>query len=278
MASNSFCRVSFVSWLLLLAGAAFAQSPELKVHLGAAGSDPNVFRTTTDTSTLTDSTSGAISSLFVSADFGQLTANADADVPTNLAQNLSASVTGYAKWTDTFNFTPVDSDLIGTQATARFTLSLTGTFDYDMASGASPATASYYVDSPVGMIAEGYFSGSSGPSGEQDISTYALFSFDYNFTIGTPFDVTMMLSSGTAIAGIGNGPSFAHVDLTLTNIGLEVLDGDEATITGAFSTPSGHDYSMAPIPEPSVSELVFGLGALGVVWGGRWQRGRRRAG
>jgi len=278
MPSTPYRYIVSTSLLFLFRALTFAQSPQLEVHLGALGSDPHVFRTTPSSSSVSDATSGAVSSLFVSADFGQLVADANADVPTNPAQDLHASVTGYAEWTDTFDFSPTDSGLTGTHATARFMLSLTGTFDYDMASGASPATASYQVDSTAGTIANGYFSGTSGPSGELDISHYALFYFDVPFTIGTPFDVNLMLSSGTAISGIGNGPSFAHVDLTLTDVGLEAIDGGNAAITGEFSTVSGHDYSMAPIPEPSASPLIFGLGALGAGWGARRRLGRRRAG
>jgi hypothetical protein len=166
---------------------------------------------------------------------------------------------------------------VGTTVRARFTLSLTGTFAYNMAAGASPAEASYDVESPAGTIATGYYSTGSGASGEQNIGNYASFTFDDTFTIGTPFDVTLQMINGTAIDGIGTGSSYAHVDLTLTNVGLEAIDGMDVPIAGSFSTLSGHDYTMAPVPEPLESEFAPALAALGVAWQIRRRRSRMRA-
>jgi hypothetical protein len=209
---------------------------------------------------VTDSATGVYSDIFISANYGLLTVDTSTIMPAN-GTDQSASPNAFAKWSDNFNFTPVDGALIGTGATARFSLSLIGswTYSFDPEAGAS---TSYDIQANGGDIAMGSFNNFNGASGELNIGNLSSFTFDQSFTIGTPFTLELFLNDNNAIHDTSTGTSSASAHLTLATTGMEILDNSSAIISGSMVTDSGHDYTISTIPEPATWALVPLLAGL----------------
>ena len=271
MLKKSSVLSAILTGILVLTSAAHGQGL-LTTHITRLGNENpfSLFRTTNGTvGPITDTATGVYSEFFISADYGLLTVNSTAVMPANVTDQ-STSTNAYARWTDTYNFAPVNSSLSGTIATARFSLSLIGNWTHSFDAGASATSISYNIHINGGDVALGSYNTFSGGSGNLDLGDFSSFTYDQPFTIGTPFTMEFFLSDGNALHDTQTGPSSASAYLTLASTGLQILDNTTALIAGTMSTDSGHDYSISSVPEPAAWALTpLLIGAMAM-----WRRRR----
>jgi hypothetical protein len=250
--------ISNSSLLLLACAAAQAQGSEfLQTHVTRLGSDPSLVRTINGTVTpVTDNGTATFTTFDLTAANGLIIVNSTAVMPaSNTTQ--SASISTNAKWIDGFNFAPSNSTLIGSAATARFVFNLTGNWNYSLnaeAGGSSSYDLQLGNDEYMGST-----SPLSGDRGELNLGNLSVITVDQSFNLGTPFTFQVFVDAGHVLHSISDGSTFANISLTLNAVSLQVLDANSSVISGAWTTDSGHDYTISAIPEPATWVLVPAL-------------------
>ncbi len=255
-----------VNLALLLAATPLVQAQDnfLQTHVTRLGSDPALVRNVNGTTTpVTDASTAIYSNFTAAADFANLSLNLSTVMPST-PTSTSASLSVYSKWDDGFNFTPSDSLLVGNGAVARFTFQLSGNWDYSLAAAASGSSISYDLTA-AGTELQGSHSVNSGNFGEINIGNIDVFTVDQPFNLGSHFMIETFLSGGSVLHNVDGDSSFANLNLRLITLGVEVVNGSNVTIPGSWTTDSGHDYTIAPIPEPATWVLVPGMLGLGAV-------------
>jgi len=247
--------------LALLTTSVGAQTNFVHTGITRSSSEPSDFHFVNSTvGPLTDSAIGPFSSIYISSDYGLLTANVDNSMPALADNGSNPSAT--AEWFDTLTFNPSNNALIGAGADARFTFTLQGNWSHNFASGADGSSIQYDVDLN-GSEYSGYYASLSGPTGELNPGNLSSLVLDQSINLGTPFTLTISLADDSILHSVTDGTSFATTHFTLAETGVQVLDINTDPVAGTWSTQSGHDYTVSAIPEPAAWFALPGLAAFG---------------